>query len=100
MDQEINLHHSHVEGGDLPKPWAVHLLSAQLLQDDAGLVHVAGEGSQVQGSELVPEVRCQSGSVISITRVLTHTDLAEKEAPLLATILRCLVSSPSDWTQR
>ena len=35
-----------------------------------------------------------------MTCVLTHPDLAVKVAPLLATILRCLVSSPSDWTQR
>ena len=51
-----DLHHSHVKGGDLPEAGAVHLLPANLLQDDAGLVDITGECGQVERRELVPEV--------------------------------------------
>ena len=99
-ENDSDLHHSHVKGGDLPEAGAVHLLRTNLLQDDAGLVYITIEGGQVERCELVPEVI----SKMSVTQIdhdhLTHSDLAEKGAPLLATMRRCLVSSPRDWTQR
>ena len=55
-ENDSDLHHSHVEGGDLPEAWAVNLLLANMLQDDAGLVYITGECSQVERRELVPEV--------------------------------------------
>ena len=55
-ENDSDLHHCHVKGGDLPEPGAVHLLLANLLQDDAGLVYITGKCSQVERRELVPEV--------------------------------------------
>ena len=45
-----------MKGGALTKPGTVNLLSAYLLQDYAGLIHVASEGGQVERGELISEV--------------------------------------------
>ena len=71
-ETDVDLHDGHVEGGDLPEPGAVHLSPAQLLQDDPGLVHVPGEGRQVERSQLVPVIIIISSSSSSSSSYHLH----------------------------
>ena len=62
-ENDTDLHHGHVKSGDLPEAGTVHLLRTNLLQDDAGLVHITIEGGQVERRELIPE----EISIMSVT---------------------------------